>query len=343
MNSLRVLQVMAGAPHGGAEAFFERLCIALHEDGLHQHVLIRTNEERKARLEEKGLAVAEAPFGGPFDWRTPLAFRKKINEFQPHIVMTWMNRATKFCPKGDFVQVARLGGYYNMKYYQNCDHLIGNTEDIVAYLRQEGRQEETTHYLPNFPAVMEGAPADRGPLFTPEGVKLIVAMGRLHENKGFDVLLDALAKTPDTYCWLAGEGPLRKELEDQALRLGIKPRLRFLGWRDDIASLLAAADVFVCPSRHEPLGNVVLEAWAAKKPIVATDSEGPGKLIDHEKNGLIVPIDNADLLSKSIKRILAEPEKAADLAEAGYRAYEKDFSAQSVVAQYRRFFKRIAK
>src|SRR3546814_2771750 len=64
------------------------------------------------------------------------------------------------------------------------------------------------------------------------------------------------------WLWLAGEGPRRRALMQQAARLGLGDRVRFLGWRDDVAALLRAADVFLCPSRHEPLGNVVIEAWA---------------------------------------------------------------------------------
>ena len=61
-----------------------------------------------------------------------------------------------------------------------------------------------------------------------------MAIGRLHENKGFDILLDALSRVPGAYLWLAGEGPLRKELEELAERLAVKPRVRFLGWYENI-------------------------------------------------------------------------------------------------------------
>src|SRR5262249_59953116 len=86
---------------------------------------------------------------------------------------------------------------------------------------------------------------------------------RLHEKKGLDVLLDALVELPQCMAWIAGDGPLEADLKARAARLGVKDRVRFLGWRMDRGALLAAADICVLPSRWEPFGTVMLEAWAA--------------------------------------------------------------------------------
>ena len=133
---MRVFQVMAGAEHGGAEAFFTRLVPALGRAGLEQRVAIRRDAKRSKILSEAGIEPVELPFGGPIDLYTPFRLRREIKAFKPDIVLTWMNRATVKCPPGDFVHVGRLGGYYDLKYYQGCDHLIGNTEDIVAWTRR---------------------------------------------------------------------------------------------------------------------------------------------------------------------------------------------------------------
>ena len=288
---------MAGAEFGGAEAFFVRLAIALNRTGLEQKVVIRKNPARAALLRHGEVEPIELPFGGRMDFSTTRALKREIKEFQPDVVLTWMNRATSMCPKGDFVHAARLGGYYDLKYYAACDHLIGNTQDIVEYLVEHDWPAEKAHYLPNFVFDEDAEPLTRRELYTPNDVPLIVALGRLHENKAFDVLLSALTRVPNAYLWLAGDGPLKEELQKQAEVLGIKPRVRFLGWRDDTAALLKTADLFVCPSRHEPLGNVVIEAWAQGLPVVAADSMGPGTLIENmelknvEKNNLGFYID----------------------------------------------------
>jgi len=340
---MRILQVMAGAEHGGAENFFVRLALALNRAGIDQKVVIRENADRAEKLREGGVDPVELAFGGKLDWKTSWDLKRQIKLFKPDIVLTWMNRATAMCPSGKklgFVHMARLGGYYDLKYYQSCDHLIGNTQDIVDYLVQENWPAEKAHYVPNFVDGQWGEPIPRQRYYTPNSAPLILAMGRLHENKGFDVLLDAVSRVPDAYLWLAGEGPLRDALERQSENLGIKPRVRFLGWQDDVAGLLQACDVFVCPSRHEPLGNVVIEAWAQGKPVIATDSYGPGTLIVHLQSGVLVPIDDSILLTKAIRNVLGDSNLFERIARQGFETYSKQFTEDVVTKQYIDFFNR---
>ncbi len=338
-SSPRVLQAMAGAEYGGAEAFFIRLVLALQWAGLEQRVVIRANPRRAEALSSGGIETVQLPFGGLFDFRTSAALKREIRSFQPDVVLTWMNRATNKCPKGDFVHVARLGGYYNIKYYWKCDHLIGNTEEIVEYLTEAGWPKERAHYLPNFVAAEHPQPVPRAQHFTPAGAPLLLALGRLHQNKAFDVLLEAVARTPEVYLWLAGEGPLRKELETLAERLAVKPRVRFLGWREDTAALFRACDVFVCPSRHEPYGNVVVEAWAQSVPVISTDTYGPGTMIEHMETGILTPVDDPMTLANAIRFLLDDEELRSRLAEGGRAAYEERFTEDAVVERYMQFFR----
>lgn len=338
---MRVMQVMAGAEFGGAEAFFTRLVLALNGAGLEQRVVIRHNERRAAALKAGGVDPVQLPFGGLLDLRTPFALKREIGEFQPDIVLTWMNRATRMCRKGDFAWVARLGGYYDLKYYKGCDHLIGNTEDIVQHLVNGGWPEERGHYLPNFVNERRMPPMSRREFYTPDSTPLLLTLGRLHGNKAFDVLLRALARVPSAYLWIAGEGPLRRELEELAEHLAVKPRVRFLGWRDDVAALYAACDIFVCPSRHEPLGNVVIEAWAQEAPVIAADSLGPGTLIEDMENGILVPVNDAEALSQALNFLLGDAALRRRLAAAGRRAYEERFTEAAVVEKYMAFFKSV--
>ncbi len=333
----RLLQAMAGQPHGGAEAFFERLAIALAHAGEAQRLVIRTDPARSARLRGAGLDVVEVPFGGPLDFRTRPLFERAIAAFQPSVVLTWMSRASAACPAGDFVQVGRLGGYYDLKYYRSCHHLVANTRDIVAHIVQGGWPKERVHYLPNFVAEARAPPVARASLATPEDAPLALALGRLHPNKGFDVLLEAVAKLPRLHLWLAGEGDERAPLEARARALGIETRVRFLGWRDDVPALLAACDVLALASRHEPLGNVVLEAWAAGVPVVATASAGPAALVRDGETGLLVPVEDADALAAALRRVAEDRGLRSALAAAGHAAFAAEFAEPRVVALYRDF------
>lgn len=345
----RLLQAIAGARHGGAETFFLRLAAALQRAGEPQRVLIRRDFARAKALRAAGVAVAELAFGGIFDLATRRAFRSEIAAWRPNLVLTWMNRATRLCPPGDFVHVARLGGYYDLKYYRRCDHLIGNTRAIVEYAIAEGWPRERIDYLPNF--VLDcGATATPPTEIARAGRRrppLAVALGRLHPNKGFDLLLEALAATREVDLWIAGDGPLRGRLEQLALRLGIADRVRFLGWREDLATLLAGADLLVCPSLHEPLGNVVIEAWSAGLPVVATASDGPAGLIENGENGILVPLPDSPgggplALAEAIERLCDDRSLRARLGQAGRRAFEAEFTEATVIARYRSFFDRVA-
>ena len=252
-----------------------------------------------------------------------------------------MSRATAKCPRGNFVHVGRLGGYYDLKRYRACDHLIANTQDIVDYLVSEGWPKDKAHYLPNFVSEEKALAVPREGLYTPDRTPLLLAMGRLHENKAFDVLLKAIARLPEVYLWLAGDGPLRLELETMAENLGVRPRVRFLGWREDTAALFAACDMFVCPSRHEPLGNVVVEAWAQEKPVVAADSLGPGTLIEDGQTGVLVPVDDPVMLARAIRYVLNDENLLPHISRQGRAAYEARFTESIVVGQYFQFFEKV--
>lgn len=340
---MRVLQAMAGARHGGAETFFMRLVPALARAGLAQAALVRPEPERLDALRTAGLTPRTAPFRRRLDLVTRRRFRRLIAEFEPDIVLTWMNRASAACPRGAAVHCGRLGGYYDLRYYRRCDHLIGNTPDIVASLRRGGWPAERVHYLPNFVPERQAPPLDRRSLDTPEEAPLLLALGRLHRVKGFDVLLAALAALPSVWLWLAGEGPEASRLKALAWRHGVAGRVRFLGWRADVPALFAAADLLVCPSRAEPFGNVVVEAWAQRRPVIAAASVGPRGLIAEGESGLLVPIEDADALAQAIRRLLHSRDLAAALAERGRLAYETQFTEAAVVARCRDLFDRLAR
>ena len=338
---MKILQAIAGSKYGGAENFFVRLALGLNRAGIKQKVIIRRNSIRAEKLREGGIRPLETSFGGMFDWKTKLLLKQQISNFKPDIVLTWMNRATIKMPRGPFIHIGRLGGYYDLKYYKACDYLIGNTDKIVEYITRNGWPDDKAKYLPNFVEATSGSPAIRKKFFTPESAPLILAMGRLHKNKAFDVVLRALTRIPNTYLWIAGDGPLKSELQNLSIKLGVKPRVRFLGWQEHSGDLLLACNVFVCPSRHEPLGNVIIEAWAHCKPVVATNSAGAGHLIDDLQSGILVPVDDHIALAKEIERILINKKFGEQIAHKGHGVYLEKFTETKVVEKYIDFFEEL--
>jgi len=128
-----------------------------------------------------------------------------------------------------------------------------------------------------------------------------------------------------------------------AASLGLQSRVRFLGWRDDRAALYSSCDVCVMPSRAEPFGTVMVEAWAYRRPIIAAAAIGPSALIRHQENGLLVAIDDVAGLAAAIRRVLDDPGFARSLAEEGRRAYEADYTETKVVNRYLDFYDSLIK
>ncbi|HRK72262.1 MAG TPA: glycosyltransferase [Micropepsaceae bacterium] len=337
---------MAGAKAGGAEAFFERLTLSLHQAGEDVRAIIRHDPARLQRLQAGGVRAAGAPFGGPFDFSTRSALKAVMREFRPQVTLAWMNRGAAKTPHparvaGAGVLAGRLGGYYNLKYYRHCDHLIGNTKGIVRWLAEQGWPKDRCHYLPNFAESAAMAPVGRATHSTPDEARVVLALGRLHTNKAFDVLIRALVRLPGAVLWLAGDGPERGALETLARECGVMERVRFLGWRDDVPALLAACDLLCCPSRHEPLGNVILESFAHDVPVVAASSDGPRELISDGVNGLLVPVDDPAALAAAIGRVLSSRDLAGTLAAGGRTLYQSSFTRDAVTGAYRAFFARV--
>ena len=333
---MRIAHIMAGAAAGGAELFYERLSMAQHQAGDTVLAAIRRDPGRAARLRRGGLEPLQLRFGGGLDLLTRPRLRRALRGFEPRVAIAWMNRAARMTPAGDWVLAGRLGGFYDLSYYRRCDHLIGNTQGIVDWMRAQGWPAARAHYLPNFSDDHGGARPAR-PDWLPAGAKLVLALGRLHPNKAFDVLLRAMRDVPGAFLLLAGEGPERGALGALARREGVAARVRLPGWCEDTGALLAAADLLVCPSRHEPLGNVIIEAFSARLPVVAAASQGPVELITSGVNGVLAPVEDAPALAAAIVSVLRDPALAACLGQAGRACYEAEFARAPVLARWHAF------
>lgn len=336
---MSVLHLLGTAGEGGAETYFVDLVGALARAGLPQAAAIRPNANRQAALESLGVPAGTFRFGGPLDLLTKPKVARFAVRNEVKLALAWMNRAARHTPRGPWARVGRLGGYYNLKYYRGFDELVANTEDIADWIVAQGWPAGRVRCIPNFAAAPpEVAPVDRASLATPAEAPLLLSMGRLHEAKAHDVTLEALVKAPDAYLWIAGVGPLEAKLKAMAAALGVADRVRFLGWRTDASALYRSADVCVFPSRYEPLGNVVIQAWAHGLPVVAAASQGPAALIRHDEDGLLFPVDEVEALSAGIGRLLADPMLRIRLAQNGLARVEAEFSEAAVVARWRSLF-----
>ncbi|OIN87772.1 MAG: hypothetical protein AUJ12_00610 [Alphaproteobacteria bacterium CG1_02_46_17] len=338
---MRIMQVMAGAAVGGAEAAFEDLCLALsgHQDVELCAVLRDNNDERLGKLASAGIKIHTVPFGGIFDVYSSWKMKQLIRNFQPQIVQTWMSRASQKTPAAgkanSYLKFSRLGGYYSLKYYKTTDYFVANTPDILNYLVREGIDECHARHINNFTTAEQvTSPVNRSDLQTPKDAFVVLALARYHPVKALDILIRAAEKIENCHVWLAGMGPLEEDLKKLAADLKIENRIHFLGWRSDRAALLEAADVCAVPSRFEPFGNTFIQAWAQKTPLVSSKSEGPMQYIRDGEDALMFDIDDVAGLTECLEKLRTNPDLGHKLVQAGFSRFEQEFSKEKTLKAY---------
>lgn len=341
------LHIVGGKGSGGAERFAVRLINALARRG-EPVGAITVAEGEIARAIDPAVRQYHAPMLGVWDMYSRWRIRRFIADFQPDVVQTYMGRATRLVhqPRGRLpVHLARLGGFYKLKGYRHAHAWVGNTHGIRDYLTAHGLPAGRVHCIGNFvdtPGRIDAARLDalRAHLGL-RGCRAILGLGRLHPNKGWSDLLHAFARLPaliegmPLHLLMVGDGPLRKELEALSAQLGIAPRVHWAGWQTDPAPYYQMADVFVCASVHEPLGNVILEAWANRALLVSTRAQGPLELMRDGVNGLLAPLADAAGLADTLRRALDLPADArASLIESGAAEIDQRYSETAIVSAY---------
>ncbi|MGY1746976.1 glycosyltransferase family 4 protein [Blastococcus sp. SYSU D00695] len=219
-----------------------------------------------------------------------------------------------------------------------ADLVLAASDDLADNARRLGAPDVRTAPVsaPALPAATRTRDEVRAALDVPPGRPLVVAVGRLHPQKGYDVLLEAARTWTDgPLVVVAGDGPLHADLQRQitAERLPV----RLLGRRDDVADLLAAADLCVLPSRWEARSLTAQEALRSGTPLVATRTGGlPGLLGDGAE---LVPVGDAAALAAAVTGLLGDPARARALADAGRRRAatwpDEAATARALVAVYR--------
>jgi len=337
---MKILNVIGSNKKGGAEQFFIRHAMAMKERGVDQVIAVREGGWVEQKLKDAGIAQIAFAFGGALDFRTRGKVDKLIQAEQPDVILSWMGRAAKHIPDTTVPHITRLGNYYPLKHYRHCDYFVGNTPGIAAFIRDNGIAEDRVSYIPNFVETKPAEPADRTLFDTPHDEPLILWLGRMTHSKGPDVLIQALANVPRAHLWMAGHGDMHDELLALVETLGLRDRVRFLGWREDIFNLLSAADISVCASRHEALGNVVLEAWAQSTPVVAARSPGPEHLIQDGQTGILVDNDCSESMAAGLNWLIEQPQLAEAIGAAGYRYLVEHYGRETIIDQYVALFER---
>ncbi len=168
----------------------------------------------------------------------------------------------------------------------------------------------------------------------PDAGVLILAVGNLYPVKDHATLLRALPELPGTRVAIAGRGDEEPNLRQLAAELGIETRVHLLGLRDDVDRLLAAADLFVQPSRSEGLPLAVLEAMAAGLPVVATRVGGMGEAVVDGETGILVEPARPDELARALRSLLENEALRTRMGRAARARAEAEFSVETMARRY---------
>ena len=167
-------------------------------------------------------------------------------------------------------------------------------------------------------------------------------VARFTEQKGHAYLIDAAVRIinsfPSAKFVFVGDGPLRGDLEYQIDKLGIKEHFKLLGFRNDIKELLNIFDIFILPSLYEGLPNVVLEAMACYKPVIATAVDGTVEAVVDDVTGLLVPPKNAEILTRKVCYLLKNKHRIAAMGKAGRKRVEHIFTLQKQVREFEELY-----
>ena len=223
--------------------------------------------------------------------------------------------------------------------------LTSHVDVHVAHSEAAAREIEELSGLPRATlrvvhAGVEDVPAGSVP--RPMAGPIVGSIGRLVREKGFDVLIDALTRLPETNLLLVGDGPERDALERLARERGVADRVVFTGWKDDARRWLSAMDVFVVPSRIEGFGLGIVEAMLARVPVVASAVGGTAEVIIDEETGWLVPPGDPARLASAIERVLGDEILRARTTRLARSLVKTEFTPEIMAARFEAIYRELA-
>ncbi|HKP16916.1 MAG TPA: glycosyltransferase [Gaiellaceae bacterium] len=351
---LRVVQFVPSLWHGGAELVASSLSLALRDRVERLAIASSGGEPHGERLRAAGipLEIVPRPWARPLPlFRSARALARFLRRERPHVVHAHNPGASAAAALARLLarlpELAIVATYHGVPtarvgramraFALSSDLVVGVTPSATRALVDGGLPRARAATIFNAVDVEPRRPASevRADFGVPDGVPLVVSVGRYMEEKNQALLVDALARLQrPVRTLLVGYGPLRDTLHEQIVASGLDGECVLTGERSDVPDLIAAADVFVLSSDREALPLVVLEAMSLGTPVVSTAVGGVPDVIADGSSGLLVPIGDAAALAAAIGRLLDEPELAERVATTGKTFVDEHCSFPAMVAAY---------
>ncbi len=302
---MRILNIMLAKARGGVESMAARYHEALEATGHEVRSLGHPEGTLFRALSQADVDPVVARFN--HDPLAALRISRQIDRFRPDLILAHGNRAIGLCLLLDGnVRRRTVAVMHNAFIKPHLRHAAA-----AICVSPNVRDAVVTH-CPGVKTVVVGnfLNLDERPVrpHIPHAPR-IGALGRLHHQKGFDLLLEACAEWRKSglpaHVQIAGDGPEHQKLRAQRDRLGLQEMVTFLGWVSPVADFLQGLDLLVVPSRYEPFGLVVIEALAAGTPVVACDVEGPNEILQAGRFGALFRTGIAADLSRAVRESLS--------------------------------------
>lgn len=366
---VRVLQLTSSLGFYGAEQMIMTLITALDRESF--HVSLATLQKKKASsttivsaAKAAGIDAVTLPCKGWLDWEAIQGLKSLVEEERIDIlhchepksrlygaVVSKMTGipvvATHHLWTGQNLRT-RLVEAIDAAVLHGCDKVVGVSNSVAESMRRVLVSSHRVEVIPNgidlsgFRTDLKGNEV-RSSLGIPQGVPVIGAVGRLDIQKGHDRLIEAAKKITDAgqeaYYVILGEGVERQRLEALVRDLGLTSRVLLPGYRSDVRSCLAMMDVFAMPSRREGTPMALLEAMAMNKPVVATAVGGVPDVLTDGIDGMVLREDGSGL-SEALLKLLRDPAFAMQIARAGRRRVENEFSSLRMAMRYEELYQR---
>ena len=290
------------------------------------------------------------------DFRVAIGLWRALRQFRPVILQTWLYHANMLGRiAGRFagvpiivsgIRVAERRSRWRLWAERITQSLVDDhvcvSRDVAEFsITQGGLKSARVHVIPNGVDVsrFESAlPLDLSVLNIVPESPVILSVGRLDRQKDPLLLLESFSilrsSIPNLHLVYAGDGILKTELLEVITQKHLEKFVHVLGWRADVPSLLKAADVLVLCSRWEGMPNVVLEAFAAGTPVVATKVEGVSDLITHRETGLLIPSRNPDELAALVFEVLKDSGLHSKMRHLSQSLAREKFTWESSVGDY---------
>jgi glycosyltransferase involved in cell wall biosynthesis len=365
---LRVLQLIPTLDRSGAEKQMVLLAAGLPRERFHVEVGALTRlGPLKDDLDAAGVPVTLVGKRWKLDLATLVRLARWLKRARFDVVHTWIfaanvyGRIAAHAARVPVVVTSEMAvdlwkgrAHLRLDRWLSrwTDRVVGNSQAVVDFYGKHGIPENKLALI--YSGIGDEGPAAdsaevRRELGVADDAPLALFAGRLAEQKRVGDLVGAVDIVqhvlPEAVTLIAGDGPQRAWLERRARAFALldSGRVRFLGHRDDVPRLLAAADVLVLPSAYEGLPNVVLEAMRLGKPVVATAAPGTTEVVEDGVTGRLVPVGQPRELARALRALFRDPALRRRLGEAGRARVAEHFRLDAMIDAYADLYERLAR